>query len=466
MALSELADMQSRRRFAVFCWHRRAGKDDVMLHHNACATQERVGNYWYMLPEYTQCRKAIWEAINPHTGKRRIEEAFPSEIIEGDPLNQEMKLRLKNGSTWQVMGSDRHDSLVGSPPIGITFSEYAVSNPSSWAYLSPIIDENGGWAIFNSTPRGKNHFYNLFNYAKGDDEWYSELLTVDDTNVFTEERLLKRLNQLQSEHGDDYGKALWLQEYYCSFDAAIPGAIWGDSLTKLTNDGRLTIVDPDPQYPVFTGWDIGRSDMTAIWFYQVVDGSVKFIDFYKDNLKEIEDYCHMLRDKGQKRGFRYGSHWLPHDAKALRMGMGGKTIAQQFNDYKAKIKIKDEFDIGQFEGCPKFGKEDTIQAARRTFQISVFDERYCLIGFDHLKSYHREYDNEKKVFSTNAVHDEHSHPADAMRTVAMTWTHARDHQIILSTEAQLLAGSVQNVRFGDLRKQHFRKKRLERANRY
>jgi len=431
-----------------------------MLHHNACATQERVGNYWYMLPEYNQCRKAIWDAVNPHSGMKRIDEAFPAEMIE-KKLENEMKLVFKNGSTWQLMGSDNYDALVGSPPIGLTFSEYGLSNPSSWGYLRPIMLENGGWAIFNSTPRGKNHFYKLRNYAIDSDEWFTETLTVDDTGVFTQEQLLTELKELQAEHGDDYGKALWLQEYFCSFEAAIPGAIWGDSLTRLTNEGRLKVVDPVPGYPVFTGWDLGRSDMTAVWFYQVVGDQVRFVDFYKDSFREIEDYCRMLKEKGETRGFRYQTHWLPHDAKPVRLGMGGKSMLQQFFDYRKELK--ESFDIGNFDIAPKMGVDDGIQAARRTFQNSYFDERYCQIGFDHLKQYHRKYDEEKKEFST-PVHDEHSHPADAMRTVGVTWQESRKTQIIVSTEENLIKNSIGNVNFGDLKREHLRNMRRKRAN--
>lgn len=462
--LSALSDVRSSIKRALFCWHRRSGKDDVMLHHNACAAFERVGNYWYMLPEYNQCRKAIWDAINPHSGKKRIDEAFPVEL-RANTLQQEMKIIFKNGSTWQLMGSDNYDALVGSPPVGLTFSEYGLSNPTSWGYLRPILLENKGWAIFNSTPRGKNHFYNLYNYALKDNDWFAERLTVDDTNIFTQEDLLKELAELQSEHGDDYGKALWLQEYYCSFEAAIPGAIWGDSLTRLTNEGRLKPVPHMKGYPVFTGWDLGRSDMTAIWFYQVIGGIVRFIDFYKDNFREIEDYCKMLRDRSIDREYRYGTHWLPHDADPVRLGMGGKSMVQQFSDYKRELLWGEDIDIGKFRVCPKFGIEDGIQAARRTFQVSEFDDKYCTIGFDMLKAYHRKYDEVAKTFSTSAVHDENSHPADAMRTVAMTWIESAKNQIILP-EDEIFTGNVTNINFGQLKRDHFRKKRAERENKY
>jgi hypothetical protein len=110
---------------AIVVWHRRSGKDAVMLHHNACAAFERVGNYWYLMPEYSQCRKALWDAVNPHSGIKRIDEAFPKELRKRT-LEQEMKIEFINGSTFQLVGSDNYDSLVGSTPAGVSYSEYAI----------------------------------------------------------------------------------------------------------------------------------------------------------------------------------------------------------------------------------------------------------------------------------------------------------------------------------------------------
>ena len=135
-------------------WHRRAGKDEVCLHHTAIAASERVGNYWHCLPEYKQGRKAIWTSINAHTGKRRIDEAFPPEIRESTN-DQEMFIRLLNGSTFQLIGSDRYDATVGAGVAGITYSEWALANPSAWGYHRPMLQENKGWACFITTPRGQ-----------------------------------------------------------------------------------------------------------------------------------------------------------------------------------------------------------------------------------------------------------------------------------------------------------------------
>lgn len=468
-AFSDLVNPRAFVKRAFIIWPRRHGKDDICLHHNAVSAMERVGNYWYMLPKYKQARKAIWNAVNPHTGKKRIDEAFPH-AIRKRTLDQEMQIDFINGSSWQLMGSDNPDALVGSPPIGLTFSEYGLSNPSAWGYLSPILLENGGWAIFNTTPRGKNHAFRLYQHALTDSEWFTELLTVDQTHLFTNEQLMAELKRLQAEHGPEYGKALWLQEYFCSFDAAIPGAIWADSLMKLESRGGVGTVPHTEGYPVFTAWDLGRSDMTTCWFYQVVNEGggfrINIIDFYKDSFKEIEDFCVMLRDKVVERGFRYGTHWLPHDARPIRLGMGGKSMIQQFMDNRNQIKTESQIDIGNFGFCPELGREEGIQAARKTFQYCYFDFEHCEEGYDHLKAYHRTFDEEKQEFSLTPVHDEHSHPADAFRYLSLTWLKSKQEQVVMTQNQKFMAGAVQNVTFGDLTRQHFKKKRQERAQLY
>ena len=436
--------LKTAKRVAV-CWHRRSGKDEVMLHHNACACFEAVGNYWYLLPQYNQCRKAIWDAVNPHTGKRRINEVFPLPYRK-KTLNQEMKIELVNGSTWQVIGSDNFDALVGSPPRGLTFSEYALSDPSAWGFLRPIILENKGWAIFNSTPRGKNHFYNLMKLAQQSPDWFSQTLTVDQTGIFTPELLQTELSELQMEHGDAYGKAIWLQEYYCSFEAALPGAIWGEQLTKVTVNGRICRIELDVELPVFTAWDLGRDDDTAIWFYQVVGNELRIIDYYEANFKEIPELAQILRDKG----YHYGVHWLPHDAKPKRLGMGGKSILQQFLAQ----------DVGQFAIVPQLDVEDGIQAARATLARCYFDIS-TEPGIEHLRNYRRQLDEVKGVFSA-PIHDKHSHAADAFRYLSLSWRESAQISPQMSREEKLFKGNIVGMNFGAMKNAHFAKMRAKR----
>lgn len=438
---------------AVVAWHRRSGKDAVMLHHVACSAFERIGNYWYMLPQYGQARKALWDAVNPHTGAKRLEEAFPKEIRR-QTYEQEMKIALPNGSTFQVIGSDNFDSLVGSTPIGLVFSEYALSNPSAWGFLRPILLENGGWACFNSTPRGKNHFKALFDLSKTESGWFSQLLTAQDTGIFTPEQLASELREMQAEHGDEYGKALWLQEYFCSFDAAQPGAIWADCIVKAEAEGRIGEVKHEPGFPVFTGWDLGFDDDTAVWFYQVIGAEIRVIDYFDDRLKDIEYYANMLKSKAKVHGYQYGTHYLPHDARPRTLAAGGKSILQQLIDC----------DVGRFVIAPRLDVEEGIQAARATFPKCWFDRKATEKGRDYLVGYRRTWDDEKRVFSTSPLHDFCSHAADAWRCVSTTWRRAKAESREIGPMEKLMAGNVHALNFGQIKGAHLRRMRAARED--
>lgn len=197
---------------AVLEWSRRHGKDDACLHLTAIELLHRVGTYWYMLPQYGQARKAIWDAVDAHSGVRRIDWAFPKEIRKSTN-ESEMKIVFRNGSVWQVCGSDNYDALVGSNPAGIVFSEYALSDPNSWDYLKPILEENNGWAVFNSTVRGQNHFTELAHFAKDAPDWFFSNVKASESGVFTKEQLEKIKNDYIRQRGPELGLGLFLQEY-------------------------------------------------------------------------------------------------------------------------------------------------------------------------------------------------------------------------------------------------------------
>jgi hypothetical protein len=209
--------------------HRRWGKDDIALNWGAISAVREPGTYWHCLPEYSQGRKAIWSAVDSHTGKRRIDQAFPREIRK-KTRDDEMFIEFASGSTWQVIGSDRYDNLVGAGPKGIVFSEAALSNPEAWNYFKPMLEESNGWAIFISTVRGRNWFWDLAEMAKKDPNWYYLNSTADDTDVFSKAQLDSILSELQALWGEDVGYAKFRQEYFNdpdvgSFAAFIPGLL-------------------------------------------------------------------------------------------------------------------------------------------------------------------------------------------------------------------------------------------------
>jgi hypothetical protein len=356
-----------------------------------------------MLPEAAQARKAIWEAINPHTGIRRIDEAFPKEIRE-NTREQEMMIRFKNGSTWQVVGSDNYNSLIGSPPYGVVFSEWSVGNPSSWPYLRPILAENGGWAMFIYTARGKNHGYSTFNMANKSSDWFCQKLTVDETGVFSKESLQRELDELRSEYGEEEGEAYYNQEYYCSFEAAIPGSYYIGEINKVQKEGRVTKVLYDESVPVETWWDIGKSDYTSIWFSQNYGNEVRVIDYEQFNNKKPSFYTDML----SKKGYHYGTHHLPHDAGYDRFE------GCAFEQLRA---LKPEWEWLVHDRTPSVNAD--INRVRVFFSRCVFDADKCESGLECLRSYRKKYNNAKKCFENEPYHDWASHGADAFRYLAV-----------------------------------------------
>lgn len=447
---------------AIVIAHRRWGKDDVALNHTACAAFERVGGYVHMLPEYSQARKALWTAVNPHTGMRRIDEAFPLEI-RNKTLEQEMYIEFANGSNWQLAGSDNYSSLMGTSYAGIVESEYALGNPSAHSYFAPILIENGGWSLRITTPRGHNFAEADLKATKeakalGDDAYW-EVAPADKTNVFTQRQLEKELRRLQGLHGEQFGKSLWLQEYFCSFDAAIPGSVWGDCLDKLKTRGQIGMVPFLAEYPVHTAWDLGRTDATAIWFFQMFAGEVRVLRYHESSLKDIPFYVDYLRSTAKEAGYTYGTHWLPHDARARTLAAGGKSIQQQMIGAN----------VGRIVIAPRLDHMDGIQAARATFPYCWVDEENCALGIEVLRNYHYKWDEVNRVFTRMPEHDWASHGSSAWRTLALCWRASKDRapkqgDSPVST-AEFLAGSIRAASFGEVKKRHFAKRKREMSYR-
>lgn len=385
----------------VLVCHRRWGKDDLALHWAAVASHERVGSYWHMLPQYEQGRKAIWNAVNARTGKRRIDEAFPPEL-RAATNEQEMFIRFKNGSTWQVVGSDRYDALVGAGIAGVTFSEWSLANPAAWGFIGPMLAENNGWALFIYTARGRNHGYSLYERGMEDPEWYAIRQTAKDTDVFSDAALLSAQKDYHALYGVDDGDALFEQEYYCSFDASILGSIYGKDLQRAEADGRITNVPLERGKQVHTAWDLGYSDSTAIWFIQQVGRELHVIDFYEANNQGLDHYAHILREKG----YLYDKHFFPHDVEHHELSSGKSRVTTL-----ASLGIKATV-------VPLHQVNDGINATRMMFDRLWFDRKKCERGLEALRSYRREYDEKNRIYKTSPLHDWSSHGADALRYFA------------------------------------------------
>lgn len=351
-----------------------------------------------MLPQYAQGRKAIWEAVNPHTGKRRIDEAFPPQIRKRTD-NQTMTIELVNGSMWHVVGSDNYNSLVGSPPAGVVFSEWSLADPAAWAFIRPILDENGGWAAFIYTSRGRNHGYSIYRHGLETDGWHAEQLKASDTGIFTESQLAEARTEYVNLYGDGPGNALFEQEYFCSFDSAVLGSYYASLMADAEREGRVGNVPIDPVLPVDTAWDLGVGDSTAIVFSQRAGQELRIVDYYEASGEGLPHYAKVLQDKG----YVYGRHIAPHDIQVRELGSG-----------KSRYEIAQSLGI-HFEIAPRMGLDDGIQAVRASLPKCWFDRGRTGRLIEALREYKAKYDESRRAFSTKPEHNWASHPADAMR---------------------------------------------------
>lgn len=387
---------------AIEIWHRRSGKDELCLAWACVAAHQEIGNYWHMLPEASQARKAIWDAIDPHRGVKRIDSAFPK-ILRKNTRNSDMLIEFRNGSTWQVVGSDNYDSLVGSTPKGIVFSEWALADPQAWAYLKPILEENNGWALFITTSRGPNHAKRMYEAALRHEDWHASLLTAKDTGLIDEVGLQRIRRDYIEDFGEVVGSAMFEQEYMCSFEAAILGAVYAAELRKAREEGRIGDVPYDAAHPVETWWDLGYRDSTAIWFIQRVGGKLLAIDYYENNLAGLDHYAQVL----QERGYVYSRHLVPHDAAKGEIGTGASLV-----DQAAVLGLK-------MEKQPQAPLIPGINATRPIINRMWFDSKKCERGLDALTNYRYEWDERRHTMSPTPLHDWASHGADALRTGAM-----------------------------------------------
>lgn len=381
---------------AVICHHRRGGKDLSCFNFMIKEAMRVVDNYWYCLPKYGQARKSIWENITK--GGIRYLDCIPKELI-ASKRNTDMTIELVNGSFIKLVGGDDPDSLVGAGPRGIVMSEYSIQRPSIWDYLEPMIMEKDGWVIFNGTPRGNNHFYDLIEMAKKSPDWFAQVCTIDDTGVITKAQIDILREEGRAEENIQ-------QEYYCSFKGSIHGSYYGTAMNKLDEGNKISEeVMYEPLLPVHTAWDLGVSDSTAIWFYQVSMNQVRIIDFYETSGEGIPHYIKELA----KKDYVYGKHFAPHDIRVRELGTG-----------KSRLETAEKLGL-KFEVVKQIPVADGIEAVRSLLPRCWFAKSKAMKdGIEAMKQYRKEWDDKKKCFKDSPLHDWTSHAADAFRYLAVS----------------------------------------------
>lgn len=385
---------------AVWIVHRRGGKDLTAMHQTCKMAHKRRAAYWHVFPTAEQARKAIWEGFTK-TGERIMEQVFPVSIRKTPRAflpQAEMVVELKCGSIWRLMGSDKME-VVGAGPAGVVFTEFALAKPKTWDLVRPMLRENDGWASFPTTPRGNNHAKKLYDMARKDPAWFCDLQTLYDTRAYDPDQTIAE------ERASGMPEELIRQEYLCDFAAASVGSVWGDLIEKLEKRGGLEEFS-HPKTDVFTTWDLGVDDSTAIWFWRIHGDGVEFIDHYEAHGKGMAHYFEVLKDKG----YAYEKHWLPHDARQ-RSWQTEVSIVDQFGD---------AFGNSAVAMVPNIGFMDGIQAFRwLLLQPGTRFHPRCAEGLEALKAYHYEWDEDKKTFGKKPTHDWSSHSADDARYVSV-----------------------------------------------
>lgn len=383
-------------RWAVIVAHRRCGKtvaciNDLIV--KALLENKKHAQYAYIAPYYSQAKSVAWRYL----------ERF-SEPVLSKSNQSELWVELINGARIRLFGADNPDALRGNFLDGVVMDEMADMKPSVWGeIIRPLLADRIGWATFIGTPKGHNAFYDIYNEAQKSPNWYTKVMRADQTMILPESELEDARASMSNNQYE--------QEFLCSFEAAITGAYYGQEMRRITDMERITTVEYDPMFPCHTSWDLGFNDSTSIIWFQTVYGEIRVLDHHSSNGQAIPFYTGLLKQKEEEFGYKYGYHYLPHDARAKTLASGGKSIIEQ---------IATKIDIKHLKIVPNLSLQDGIQATRLALTRCWFDNR-CEELIECLRQYQREWDDDKKVFRDRPKHDWTSHSSDAMRYLAVVW---------------------------------------------
>lgn len=426
---------QRKQRWACMVCHRRAGKTVSAINDlikGAVTDKSRNPLLGYVAPYRAQAKSIAWEYLKWY-GRPIIKKVNESDLIVTTVNNAEVRL----------FGADNADAMRGLGFNGIFMDEYGDFKPSVWGnVIRPALSDKEGWAVFAGTPKGKNQFWKVWDDAQNNPDWFTFMLKASQSGLLPQAELADARKTLSEDQ--------YLQEYECSFEAAILGAFYGTEMREAEEAGRIREVPYDPSLPTYTAWDIGRTDDTSVWWYQAVRGEVHLIDFYSCSGEDPESMAKLVMAKP----YHYAKHWLPHDAKAKTFAAAGKTTIEQLAALMGGI--------GMLDIVPNLSIQDGIQAARMMLPRCWFDAVNCKDGIEALRQYEREYDEDKKAFRATHKHNWASHPADAFRMAAISWQDAQPQRRVFPERA-LIVGPQNTATMDDMwaaAKRHTRNNRI------
>lgn len=379
---------KSLKRFSVLVCHRRFGKTVLCVNHlidAALRCAKERPRFHYIAPLYKQAKQVSWDYFKSYCLK-----------IPGTTANEsELRIDFPNGARIQLLGGDDPDRLRGIYSDGVVLDEFAQMPRAVWTeVVRPALADRHGWAIFIGTPQGHNAFYEIYEAAKSDPEWFHALYKASETKYVDKKELAAAARHMS---GDQYA-----QEFECSFEAAIPGSYYGRLMREAEEAGRVCSVPHDPVATVETWWDLGIGDATAIWFAQRVEKEIHLIDYYENSGEGLAHYVSVLEQKAQDGDWVYEAHVLPHDVKARELGSG-----------QTRLETLESLGLRKVHVNPREAVGERIEAARVMIPKCWFDRARTKRGVEALKQYHQEWDDQRQAFKNNPFHDWTSHGADA-----------------------------------------------------
>ncbi len=364
---------------------------DVVDH--ALRDKSGTGRYAYVAPLYAQAKDIAWQYL-----KEAVVE------IPGTRTNEsELYADLPNGSRIRLYGADNYDRMRGIYLDGVVMDEIADFPVNAWPMvIRPALSDRyqnygTGWAVFIGTPKGRNEFYDIYEAARADDDWYTADHKATDTGILDDEELAAALKVM--------GEDRYAQEFLTSFEAAIQGAYWATEMQAVMAENRIAEVPYEKSKPVYTAWDLGVGDSTAIWFAQFIGAERRIIDYYEASGVGLDHYVKMLNDKG----YVYERHIFPHDIRVRELGSG-----------KSRLETLAELGLRNYTIAPNLRVDDGIQAVRSFLSTCWFDEKKTDRGVEALKQYRRSYDERQRTWRARPEHDWTSHASDAFRYLSIT----------------------------------------------
>lgn len=347
---------------------------------------KKAPRYAYLAPTYRQAKAVAWDYLKQFAGG-----------IPGIKFHEtELRCDLPNGGRISLLGAENPDSLRGIYLDGCFMDEVADMPEKVFPeVIRPALSDREGFCYFVGTPKGQNAFFEMYEQASNNDDWYTAVHKASETAILNATELRSAKEAMTNDQ--------YAQEYECSWVANVPGAIFGKELEAAMEEGRISRVPHDPTVKVDTFWDLGVGDSTAIWFVQSVGRAIHFIDCYENRGEGLPHYVSVL----SKKNYLYGDHFAPHDIEVRELGSG-----------KSRREIA--WDLGlNFRVVPKLPLEDGLHAAQMLIPRSWFDAEKCKQGLVALRQYHRGYNERARSFRTTPVHDWSSHFADALRYTAV-----------------------------------------------